>query len=232
MRILSLLLLACVVGAAQTEFEVIRKKPLWFDQKGTVTFGELDVSFTSSDKDDKVRSWKYRDVQHLDRVSPTEFILLSYEDVAWQLGRDRSYRFALVSGELSNELFDSVVARIGKPATNRVVDPPGAVEQELPVKHLLTLGGSEGTLYFSPERVVYSTQEAKQSREWLLDRDVHSIWSSDPLRLEVHVYEGNPGEFRKPRVYRFALKQPLDPEFYRRLKLRLYDIDRERNHMP
>jgi hypothetical protein len=46
------------------------------------------------------------------------------------------------------------------------------------------------------------------------------------------VYEGNPGEFRKPRVYRFALKRPLDPDFYRHLKMRLYDIDRERNRMP
>jgi hypothetical protein len=228
MKILSVLLLTCVVGTAQTEFEVIRKKPLWFDQKGTITISESGLSFTPTGKNEEPLSWKYQDVQHVDRVSPTEIIVLSYEDVAWKLGRDRSYRFDLVSGELSDELFDQVVARIGKPSTDRVVERPGGVEQELPVKHLSGLGGSEGTLYFSPERIVYSTEKSEQSREWLLDRDVHSVWSSDVLRLEVHAYERNAGAFRKPRVYRFALKRPLDGEFYRRLKLRLYGIERAR----
>ena len=59
-----------------------------------------------------------------------------------------------------------------------------------------------------------------------------AVWSSEPYRLEVHVYEGAGGAFRKPTVYKFALKSPLNGDFYRRLNLRLYAVDRERSQMP
>lgn len=227
MKILALLSLAAVLGFGQSEFDAVRKKPLWRDQTGVVRIDDTGILF-SSKGDDKARSWRYEDIQHFDRISPTEFTLLSYEDVAWKLGRDRTYRFVLSSEELSDELFEKVSDRIGKPATDRVTERPASAQQELPVKHLTTFGGSEGTLYLSAERIVYFTEARKQSREWLLDRDVQSVWSADPYRLEVHVYEGNPGAFRKPQVYKFALKRPLDADFYRRLKLRLYELDRER----
>jgi hypothetical protein len=231
MKILALLALTAVFGFGQIEFEAIRKKPLWLDQSGIVRIDESGISF-SSNGEDTARSWSYEDIQYLDRVSPTEFTLLSYEDVAWILGRDRTYRFELTAQEFTDELFETVAARIGKPVTDRVTERPAVVEQQILAKHLKTFGGSEGTLYFSPERIVYSTGAQQQAREWLLDRDVHSVWSSERYRLEIHVYEGNPGAFRKPTVYKFALKGPLDGEFYRRLKLRLYAVDRERDLMP
>lgn len=231
MKILALFLLTATVGFGQTQFDAVRKKPLWLDQTGVVRIDESGISFSSSGED-LTRSWRYKDIQHLDRISPTEFTLLSYEDVAWKLGRDRTYRFELTSQEFSDLLFETVTARIGQPATNRVTEEPAVVEQRILVKHLKTFGGSEGTLYFSPERIVYSSDAQKQSREWLLDRDIQSVWTSDPYRLEIHAYEGNPGGFRKPTVYKFALKRPLDAEFYRHLKLRLYAVDREQTLKP
>ncbi len=229
--ILLLAHLLAAVGAAQV-FEVEIDKPLWFGRKGSVEFGDTGISFQPPGKKAETVSWAYRDIQFFDRVSRKEFRLLSYEDVAWKLGRDRGYDFEITSGELSDALFEQVTARIGKPATDRVVVEPANVQQELPAKHITTLGGSQGTLYFAPERIVYSSEAEERSREWILDRDIHSVWSSDPYRLEVHAYEGNPGAFRKPRVYKFALKQPLDAEFYRGLKLRLYEIDRRRDLRP
>jgi len=220
------------VAAAAQVFEVEIDKPLWFDRKGSLEFGEAEISFRPSGKKARTLTWAYRDIQFVDRFGPKEFRLLSYEDVAWKLGRDRSYDFEITSGELSDELFDQVTARIGKPAIDRVVTEPANAQQKLPAKHMTTLGGSQGTLYFAPERIVYSTNAHERSREWTLERDIHSVWSSDPYRLEVHAYEGNPGAFRKPRVYKFALKQPLDAGFYRDLKLRLYEIDRRRDLKP
>ncbi len=225
-------LLIAASAFPETTFEAIRKKPLWLDQKGTVRIDDSGVSFTPAGKDEKTRTWSYRDIQHLDRISTTAFALLSYEDVAWKLGRDRTYRFEITSGEFSDALFEQVASRIGKPATDRVTEAPATAEQEIPAKRLETFGGAEGDLYFSPERIVFSSEAAQQSREWTIERDVASVWSSDPYRLEIHAWEGSPGAFRKPRVYKFALKAPLNAEFYRRLKLRLYDLDRARGLTP
>ncbi len=227
-----LFLLVTGSGLADTSFDVVHKKRLWFDQEGTVRIDASGISFQPAGKDEKTRSWGYEDIQFLDRMSPTEFRLLTYEDVAWRLGQDRRYHFELSSGEFSNELFAEVSARMGKPVTDRVVTRPDTAEQELLVKHLTRFGGSEGTLFFTPERIVYATDARKGSRQWHLARDVQSVWSVDRYRLEIHVYEDNPGEFRQARVYKFVLKEPLDAQFYRRLKLKLYGLERTRDAMP
>ena len=228
MRLLGLLALAAVAGAAQQELDVIRKKPLWLDQQGVLRIDDSSICFTPKGDNESPKCWSYQDIQHLDRVSTTALTLLSYEDAAWKLGRDRSYRFELLTGEFPDALFGQMSERIGKPVTNRVVQPPSDPMQGIPAKHLKTFGGSEGSLYLSAERIVYATKAPEQSREWRLDRETASIWSSDPYRLEIHVYEGNADAFRQPRVYKFALKRPLDAKLYQRLKLRLYEVDRER----
>ena len=227
-----LLLLTTGIGLADTSLDVVHKKRLWFDQEGSIRIDASGISFRPTGKDEEARSWAYEDLQFLDRMSPTEFRLLTYEDVAWRLGQDRRYHFEIISGEFSDALFAEVAERMGKPVTDRVVTRPKTAEQELAVKHLTRFGGSEGTLFFTPERIVYATDAKKNSRQWLLTRDVQSVWSVDRYRLEIHVYEDNPGEFRQARVYKFALKQQLDNQFYRRLKLRLYGLERTRNGVP
>lgn len=226
MKKLALLLLTAASCFAQTEFEAVRKKALWPDQHGTLRLDDAGISFAPDGKSEQARSWTYQDIQHFDRLTPTELVLLTYEDVSWQLGRDRSYRFVLSTGEISDELYQRIAERINKPVTNRVVRAPDAVEQEMPAKNLTLLGGSEGTLYLAKGRIVYLSETLEKSREWLAGRGLDSVWSSDPYRLEVHAYEGDPGSFRKPSVYKFALKRPLDPEVYRRFKLELYELDR------
>ena len=236
MKTLILLLLTTGLVSAQTNFEVVHKKSLWFDQKGTVRIDDSGISFQPVGKEEESRTWAYEDIQSLDRVISTEFRLLSYEDVAWKLGLDRRYRFVLTSGKLTDEVWDYVAARIDRPITDRAASRPVSAEQhteqELPVKHLTTLGGSEGVLFLSPERIMYQTDARKKSRDWLVIRDVQSVWSADPYRLEIHVYEDTRGTFRAAKVYRFALKKPLDAEFYRRFKLKLYEVDRRRDLMP
>ncbi len=225
------LLLTTGIALADTSLDVIHKKSLWFDQEGSIRIDASGISFHPTGKDE-TRSWDYQDIQFFDRLSLTEFRLLTYEDVAWRLGQDRRYHFEITSGEFSNELFAEVVERMGRPVTDRVVTRPGSAEQELPVKHLTRFGGSEGTLFFTPERIVYAADTQKDSRQWLLTRDVQSVWSVDRYRLEIHVYEDNPGEFRQARVYKFALKQPLNAQFYRQLKLKLYRLERTRDATP
>ena len=77
-----LFLLVTGSGLADTSFDVVHKKRLWFDQEGTVRIDASGISFQPAGKDEKTRSWGYEDIQFLDRMSPTEFRLLTYEDLA------------------------------------------------------------------------------------------------------------------------------------------------------
>ena len=212
------------LAAAQTTFEVIHKKRFWPDGRGEILISTEGIAFRAAEEK-KSRRWAYSDIQYFDRVSEQEFVILSYEDEKWKLGRDRQFRFVVTSGKLTDALFVSISERLGRPVTDRVFRKPAETEYEMPVKHLHGFGGCEGMLVFTPETVSYSTKHAKDARVWRLGRDVESVWSSSPYHLELHVYDNNRREFSRTRVYKFDLKRPLDSTQYRDLKLRLYDLD-------
>lgn len=232
MRLAACLLLAWTTAAAETSLEVKWKRALQPDKPGILRIGETGLAFLAEGKKARQISWPFEDIQIFDRLSRTEVEVRSYDDSRWRLGRDRRYRFTLQSGEFGDELHRHVTSRIGKPATDRVPQGPLSAELELPVKHLKLMGGSQGTLYVTSKQIVYSTDVQQRSRVWRLDRDVNGVWSSDPYRLEVHVFEGRERYMRQPTVYRFALKRPLDGEYYRRLKERLYGLERARSPGP
>jgi hypothetical protein len=213
--------------AAQT-FPVIHKKAHWPDGRGSLILTQGAIEFRAAEKEKNNRRWFYTDIQHLDRVSTKELVFLTYEDRKWELGRDREFRFLLTEGEISDELFETLQARLKKPTTDRVVPEAITPVYEAPVKHLHTFGGCEGHLFFTADTAVYKTSHQQDSREWRLDTDVGSVWSPDPYHLEIHVYENNRREFSRTRVYSFALKEALDGEFYRGLKLKLYGLAQAR----
>ena len=103
-------LLMVIVGLAMTSsafgetvLEVIHKKTLAPDGQGTLRITGDAIAFDAR-KSKNSRRWKYEDIQYLDRLSATEFVLLTYKDVGWQLGRDKQYSFQITSGELTDEL--------------------------------------------------------------------------------------------------------------------------------
>jgi hypothetical protein len=210
-------------AAAQT-FPVIHKKALWPDGRGELILTPESIEFRASEKEKNSRKWSYTDIQYLDRVSTKELVILSYEDLKWELGRDREFRFLLTEGEIGDELFETLQARLNRPSTDRVVRDVAAAVYEAPVKHLHSLGGCEGQLLFTDRTAIYKTSHGQDSREWRLDTDVESVWSQDPYHLEIHVYENNRTEFSRTRVYKFVLKAPLDSEFYSGLKRKLYGL--------
>jgi hypothetical protein len=219
--VLALLLLVQPL-AAQT-FSVIHEKSLWRDGRGEVEITDEGITFRAEKKKDS-RSWKYEDIQYFDRISSSEFTILSYEDSRLLLGRDKQYHFRIVIGELTEGLFHRIRNRLSGPSTDRQFPDVPNPRYELPVKHLHLLGGCEGTLKFTDDAIYYFTNDKKDAREWRLDSDIQSIWSADRYRLEIHAYDNNRREFSRTRVYRFSLKKPLDPERYRSLKLKLYHL--------
>ncbi len=228
MRIAVLVLILAPLLGAET-FTVIHKKKAWPDGKGTVTITDEGITFEAKKKKNS-REWSWLDIQYFDRISETEFVILTYHDQKRYLGRDRSYRFVITEGTLTDELFRKISAKLGRPVTNRVVRPVAKTVFEVPVKHLHTFGGCEGVLRFTDGAIYYVTDHAKDAREWLLDRDVQSVWSADTYRFEVHAYDNNRREFSRTRIYKFDLKKPLDRSFYRDLKLKLYEL--ESVHLP
>jgi hypothetical protein len=213
--------------AAQT-FPVIHKKALWPDGQGELHLTEQAIEFRAAAKEKNSRKWSYSDIQSLDRVSTKELVILTYEDQKWELGRDREFRFVLTGGEIGDALFETLQTRLKKPTTDRVVPEAVSAIFEAPVKHLHTLGGCEGRLLFTGNTAVYRTPHRQDSREWRLDTEVESVWSQDRYHLEIHVYENNRREFSRTRVYSFVLKEPLDGEFYRGLKRKLYGLAQAR----
>ena len=218
-----LLLLTAAPLSAQT-LSVVHKKDFWRDGRGDIEITEEAVIYRAGKKTDS-RQWTYADIRHLDRISEREFVLLTYEDQKWFLGKDRRYHFVITEGRLNDSLFRTISTRLGKPVTNRVLGTIGDVRYEIPVKHLHPWDGCEGRLRFTVDRVYYLADKEKHRREWLLARDVHSVWSMDRFQLEIHTYEGRRDGFSRTRVHRFQLKQPLDHLFYRDLKLKLHHLE-------
>lgn len=223
MKYILMLLFLAQPLAAQT-FTVIHEKRFWGDGQGTIDINDEGIRYTS-DKTKDSRSWFYQDIQYLDRISGKEFKILSYEDEARYLGRDRSYHFVITEGEFTEELFRKVSERMDRPVTNRMLPDNIAAQYQVPVKHAHTFGGCEGVLKFTESFIYYETDHQKDTREWMFERDVQSVWSSNPYKLEIYIYENNRREFSKTRIYTFQLKEPLDQDMYRKLKLRLYELD-------
>lgn len=224
MNLLLLLLMVLPLTAAEFSFDAKWKRPIRPDAEGVLRIGEKGISFLPQKEGKRPLAWAFEDVQHLDRISPAEVAIQTYMDSLVRLGRDRWYRFVLVNGTLSDELYQKVVARIGKPATDRVVSEPRGAELAIPAKHIRLLKGSQGTLYFTPQWIMYSTEAPGESRKWRLDRDVVAVWSSDPYRFEVHALGGSEAFVRRPSVHRFSLKRPLDSALYTKLKMKLYRL--------
>lgn len=208
--------------AAQT-LSVVHEKTLRFDGRGKIEITDSGIAY-KAEKDDESRTWAWRDIQHFDRIGEREFSILGYDDEKLLLGRDRRYRFRITAGRLTDELFAFIEKHMGAPVTDRVVGKMEDPEYSVPVKHLHTFGGCEGMLEFTKDAIYYRTDDKKDARVWRLDRDLQSIWSADPYRLEIYVYENN--QFGKTRIFRFELKKPLDEAYYRKLKLKLYDLGR------
>jgi hypothetical protein len=224
MKYLPLFVILSIPLLQAETFSVAQPKTLWRDGRGKVNITAEGISYEGVKKKEN-RTWKYLDIQYFDRISRKEFVILTYQDRKRYLGRDREYRFVITNGELTDDLFQTISKRIGRPVTNRVLPEVTQADYVVPVKHLHGLGGCEGELKFTKDKVYYVTGNKEDAREWLIARDVQSVWSVNPYAIEIHVYDNNRHEFSRTRVYKFDLKASLDAEFYRTLKLKLYGLE-------
>jgi len=180
--------------------------------KGVLTVDEQGVSFAGPKK--HRWSWKYQDIRQL-TLSPDRVVVVTYKDDKLLLGADRTYRFTgkVPAGELyallKNRLDQRFVAALAPDAGQ----DPGLPAWTFPVKHLGRIAGSEGTLTFGADSVIYSTPAKDDSRTWRYS-DIDNISSSGPFQLTVTTFERDKYTFGGRKGFNFELQQPIAEAVY------------------
>jgi hypothetical protein len=190
----------------------------WGGCEGELVITDSGIDYRT-EKEKHNRSWAWTDIQTVDRYSTEKFTVLTYADQKILLGRDQPFDFEVLEGEgLDDETFKVIAKKLLRPVIDRAPKELEAVEYEVSVKHLHTLGGCEGVLRFTKDHITYETDHKKDARLWRRNREVVGVWSVNRYDLEVQVYERDGGDFNRTRNFRFQLKEPLDDSYYAQLR--------------
>lgn len=210
----SCIILAGAAMASAAQFPVRHEH--WQDHcNGILTVDDKGVSFAGPKK--HAWSWKYRDIQQL-TLSPDRVSVLTYKDNKLLLGADRSYRFTgkVPAAELYALLKDRLDQRLVAAMEQDATLPAWA----FPVKHLGRITGSEGTLIFDSDAVIYSTPAKDDSRTWRYS-DIDNISSSGPFQLTVTTFERDKYTFGDRKGFNFQLKERLTEATYNEIWLQI-----------
>ena len=174
---------------------------------GTLTVEESGIRF--SGPKGHAWSWPYGEIQQL-TLSAGRIHILSYKDSSnWKLGKDVAYTFTgefpleLLERQWSAKLDQRFVAAV---TAGQSLGPPTL---QLPVKQLGLTKGTQGTLTFAADAVVYDTPGAP--RTWRYS-DIQFISSAGPFQLTVTTLE---------KQFNFQLKRSITESTYNQLWLEI-----------
>ena len=204
--------------------------PEWtFNVRHDHTFGACEGQLIVSDESvryetsnpDHVRHWTYPDIQFFEIVSEQELRIHTYEsEGVWKVWRDRDFALQLRDGALDGGVYAFLRARSPRPVRTRMIFDSGDEEaalgrilQEIPVRHDHLLGGCQGTLQISENRIAYATDNQNDSRVWLL-ADLESFASTDRFDLRIST---------RNETFHFDLKVPLNRETYQHIWNAVYE---------
>src|ERR1035438_10032211 len=156
--------------------------------EGVLTFTDEIVRWEENKKPEHSRSWRYAEIQRLE-VAPGHVRILTYEDVGWQLGRDREYSFDRLPPDLAARVHPFLTAFMDQRYLAHVADPSVKPVWEVPAKLLLGRSGSNGILKVADDQIVFDGGEYGESRTWKLS-DINNVNSSDPFELTITTIDG------------------------------------------
>lgn len=170
---------------------------------------------------DHSRIWTYAHIKKVERKGLRKLIVHTYEDQALQFGRDKPFEFEFLDGVVSDEVFNFIIVRVGRPA-HRADSPaiPAGGRYEIAAKHLHTFGGCEGTLKITDTYMEYVTRHKKDARLWKY-LDIKRIEQKSLYRLSIYTYEDQLLQFGRDKVFHFELKEPLEPAVVEFIRARL-----------
>ena len=172
---------------------------------GTLTVDAAGIRF--SGPKGHVWNWPYAEIQQL-TLYPDRIHILSYKDrSSWKLGKDVAYTFTgkfpieILERQWSAQLDQRFVAAVGQASGLSILN--------LPVKQLGLMKGTQGTLTFAGDAVVYDTPG--DPRTWRYS-DIQFISSAGPFQLSITTLE---------KQFHFQLKQAITESTYNQLWLEI-----------
>lgn len=184
---------------------------------GTLVITDSGVSFTETYAKKKPKhphawEWTYEDIQQLE-VGQRSLRVLTYKDSKWKLGADKEYRFDLRGEGSFAGAYQFLKARLDQRFVAALPDPSIKPLWEIPAKHLLRFGGSQGVLAFGEDGVVYRTDKKGDSRTWRY-ADIENVSSSGPFQLTLTTYERARAHYGNLKGFNFQLKERLQEAHY------------------
>ncbi|HYK91338.1 MAG TPA: hypothetical protein VE398_21385, partial [Acidobacteriota bacterium] len=174
------------------------------DCRGTLRITPSGVEYKTARAKDS-RTWKFEEIRTLEIKSPTEISVVTYEDQKRWFGKDKVFEFTLLNKKATPELSAFLLSRVKRPMELAVIPEEGAKPAfQIPVKHLHTVVGAMGVLRIYPDRIVFQTPRAGDSRYWRL-ADIERFSQPDRFRFQIVSYvpkAGGPTE-----VYNFQLME-------------------------
>ena len=207
-------MLTCAAAASAAQFPVRHEH--WRDHcNGVLTVDREGVTFAGAKKHGW--SWKYRDIQQL-TLSADSVQVMTYQDRKLLPGAEQEYRF---TGQVPvAELYDLLKDRLDQRLVAAIPRPADLPAWTFPVKHVSGRKGTEGTLTFGTDSVVYSTDAKGDSRTWRYG-DIDNISSSGPFDLTVTTFERDRFAFAGRRGFDFQLKERLPEAAYNAIWLQI-----------
>ena len=211
-----LALLAAQPSEAKTYTYKVKHRHAVGSCQGQLVVGESNVRYEADDRSD-ARVWTYTQIKKIDRQHLRQLTLYTYEDQPLRLGRDKPFHFDFLDGNVTDELFNFMVTRLGRGPGTPPPTPPGG-RYELAAKHTHLFGGCEGTLKITDTHIEYVTGHSKDARLWKY-LDIKRITTRSAYRLDIYTYEDQTLQFGRDKPFHFQLKEALEPvvhEFIRR----------------
>ncbi|MBI2956459.1 MAG: hypothetical protein HYY26_04005 [Acidobacteria bacterium] len=206
-------------GEAKTFTYKVKHQHTFGSCEGELSVTETEVRYETPNRED-ARIWTYDRIKKVERPGSHRLTVYTYEDQALQFGRDKPFDFEFLDGEVSDDLFAFLVSRLGqREGAQPPAEPPGG-RYELAAKHLHTFGGCEGTLKITEESIEYTTDHSKDARLWKYV-DIKRFERHTPYRLDIYTYEDQSLQLGRDKIFRFELKEPLEPVVYEFILQRL-----------
>jgi hypothetical protein len=205
--VLSLVLLMAPVASAQQLTFNVRHEHFRKGGDGVLTFSAEGVRFQESGKKaEHSRDWKYSDIQRLE-LRDNKLRITTYDDVAWQLGRDREYTFDHLPKDMAAQLYPMLSARLDRRFVADVADSGVKPLWSVPAKMLRGRGGVNGVLQIAGDRIVFKADKPHNSKTWRFT-DILTLTSSGAFQLSLETMHDD---------FRFQLKEPLAEDRYNEL---------------
>jgi len=176
---------------------------------GEVEVTDQGISFTESGKHaDHSRVWKYEQIQQLELTEST-LRILTYEDQKWRLGSDREYVFDKLPADFAKTTYPMWKDKLDQRFIARIADAEVTSLIEFPAKLQALTKGTEGTLVFAEDRIVFRALKGGASRTWRFT-DIDNVASAGPFDFSVSTWEHHGSWNTETREFRFQLQRPME----------------------